>query len=87
MTKNFFDNAICGTKFKLRNGGFAFYVNRTLSSFSHSGSYLLAHNGDLFEYDSLGRLMFNESVNIDYLPTKELDPFQRNMYDIIERID
>lgn len=84
---NLFENAVCSTKYELKNGGFAFYINRTSGSFSHSAGHLLAYNGHIYEYNNDGLRQSTEEVHIDYLPETNPDFFGYGKYDIIKRID
>lgn len=86
--KKLFENAVCGTKYTLRNGDSAFYVNHTNHSFSHSASHLLAYNGHIFEYNDDGMLLYQDEVHIDYLPEMKYPGyFKYSAFDIVERID
>lgn len=85
---NLFENAVCGTKYELRNGGLAFYINHTEGSFSHSASHLLAYNGHIFEYSSDGGLLYQKEVHIDYLHEMEYPGFFKyGEFDVVKRVE
>lgn len=89
MVSSLFNNAICGTKYQLKNGEYAFFINTTTHTMSHTGGYLLAYNGHLYEYDSTGKLMYFEEVHVDYLAELQNADIMRRYSDlqIDKRID